>query len=144
MKRQVAYLVFLVSACGTGTDFSAELRDHTNALTVEGDDLLFELTILESEKAYEFSDLRLLLQQSDETQISLQLELELDVNEDGMLGTGDTLVGQELTPAFGTGVLGPDVSGNSFGIELTVRTGLPPEVGPIPTETLWTGTWLAE
>ncbi len=131
-------LLFLALIACTGTDFSADLVDHPNALTTAGDDLLFELVVDDSVEAYTLSELELVFQRPGDSRVALNFELSVDANGDGLLGTGDTLVGREPTSATGPDILGPNDAGASFDVELML------EIGPSRVQELWIGDWQAD
>ena len=131
-------LLFLALSACASTDFSADLVDHSNALTTAGDDLLFELVVNDSVEAYALSELQLVFQRPGDSLVALNFELSVDANGDGLLGTGDTLVGQEPTSVTGPDILGPNDAGASFDVKLWL------EIGESRVEDLWVGTWLAD
>ena len=131
-------LLFLVLFACADTDLSAELIDHPSALTTAGDDLLFELVVDDSQEAYSLSELELVLRRPGEVRMALNFQLSVDANGDGLLGTGDTLIGQEPTSQAGPSIVGPSDVGATFDVELLL------EIGPSRVQDLWIGDWQAD
>ncbi|MFC1610858.1 hypothetical protein ACFL6C_07860 [Myxococcota bacterium] len=120
-------------ACGDDPAIEVSLTDHTDGLTDNGSDNLFELEIVTAEAAYAVGELQLEIQMESADPITLDILLSSDGDEDGDVSQGDVITGIEPTDD----VLGADVAGQEYDVKL-MHT--PADEDPAE---LWSGTWTA-
>ncbi|MFZ5472159.1 MAG: hypothetical protein ACOZIN_22230 [Myxococcota bacterium] len=92
LPRLVAILAFSVLACGPSTDIS--VSDHSDALTGNGHDNLFQLKVLSIDALVPIAQVQLSVAPPGQTQQVVEFAHD-DADGDGKLGPNDILVGKE-------------------------------------------------